>query len=219
MKNLKSALSHTRSRLYSWNYLWDYVFFSILRKRYGGIQLRVPEIVRIVHAIRSLEGCNLLVFGLGNDSPFWRDVNKSGRTVFIEDDKPWFEKITLKYPLIEAYQISYPCNITQWREVLDKPERLAIELPQNIAGDKWDVILVDGPRGNRFETYEPGRMSSIYEASRLVGADGYVFVHDAEREVENAYAAKYLGEDHLTAEVRGRSLLKVFYFPQRMPGS
>jgi len=64
-----------------------------LRNQFKGIQLQVAELLRIVHAIRSSERCNMLVFGLGNDSPFWVEVNGNGRNVFLEDFKLWFDKV------------------------------------------------------------------------------------------------------------------------------
>lgn len=195
------------------NYWRDWVLFTIFRKKYGGIQLKVPEMLRIVNAIRNSEDCRLLVFGMGYDSPFWSRINRHGSTIFLEDYEPWFDRISLKYPELEAYLVSYPCNMTQWKEVIDQPERLAIVLPEKVKNEKFDVILVDGPRGHRYTEDQPGRMSSIFMASRLVGRNGYVFVHDAEREVERTYSSKYLGEDSLVEEIRGRALLRVFHFP------
>jgi len=195
------------------NYWRDWVVFTIFRKKYGGIQLKVPELLRIVNAIRNYEDCRLLVFGMGYDSPFWSRINSHGSTLFLEDYEPWFDKISLKYPDLEAYLVSYPCNMTQWQEVIDQPDRLTILLPEKFENAKFDVILVDGPRGHRVTEDQPGRMSSIFMASRLVGPNGYVFVHDAEREVERTYSSKYLGEDRLVEEIRGRALLRVFHFP------
>ncbi|MBA7534686.1 hypothetical protein ES705_26935 [subsurface metagenome] len=211
---LESFIQKIRSRLYCWYYWKDYFEVLRLRKQYEGIQLKAAELLRIVHIIRKFNHCRLLVFGLENDSPFWGEVNKNGRNVFLEDYEPWFDKITNEFPMIEAYLVSYPCNITQWKEVLNKPERLAMNLPQEIVNDRWDVIFVDGPRGHRYTQDLPGRMSSIYMASRLVDQAGYVFAHDAERVIEDAYSTKYLGEDHLVANVRGRSLMKIFHFPE-----
>jgi hypothetical protein len=51
-------------------------------------------------------------------------------------------------------------------------------------------------------------MSSIYEAARLVAPGGVVFVHDVEREVENAYVERYLGEATCVVDVRGRAVLR-----------
>jgi hypothetical protein len=58
----------------------------------------------------------------------------------------------------------------------------------------------------------PGRMKSIYTASRLVAAGGHVFVHDCERPAEQAFAARYLGDDRLVVEVKGRAILRGYRF-------
>lgn len=185
-----------------------------LRRKTGGIQLRPAEIIKIAHAVRKFDHCKMLVFGLGNDSPFWCEINRKGQTVFLEDFQPWFDKITGENPNIEAYSVSYTGNITQWRSFINSPAQLKIELPREVSGNTWDVILVDGPRGHKFSEDIPGRMSSIYTASQLVGKNSYVFVHDAERRVEQAYAKKYLGAEHFVEKVRGRAMLHIYHFPQ-----
>lgn len=183
-----------------------------LRKAYEGIQLKPVELMKIRRAISEFASCRMLVFGLGHDSPFWCRVNNRGRTVFLEDLEPWYRQICSRYPDIEAYVVPYPNNITQWEELLDRPERLAMDLPPQVSRASWDVILVDGPRAQKYAAETPGRMSSIYEASRLVEKNGYVFVHDAQRTVENAYSWRYLGRQHFQEKVRGRALLLVFRF-------
>ena len=209
---IESFLLKVKAASFSLFHLKDLTRVNKLRRAHEGIQLKPAEIIQIIHAIESFETCNMLVFGLGNDSPFWCEANRQGRTVFLEDFQPWFNKITGKYPDIEAYPISYPCNITQWKELLDQPEHLAMNLPAEVSGSKWDVILVDGPRGHKYSEEIPGRMSSIYEASRLVGNKGYVFVHDAQRTVENAYSRHFLGQQHFVEKVRGRALLLIYRF-------
>jgi len=207
----ETFLLKVKAVFYSLFHLQDLFRVVKLRNVHEGIQLRSAELIKIFHAIEEFEQCNMLVFGLGNDSPFWRSANGKGRTVFLEDFKPWYDKITAKYPDIEAYPVSYPCNITQWKEVLDQPEQLAMDLPAEITGHQWDVILVDGPRGHKYSAEIPGRMSSIYTSSQLVGKYGSVFVHDAQRTVENAYAQHYLGK-HFIEKVRGRALLQIYRF-------
>lgn len=183
-----------------------------LRNQHSGIQLRPAELIKVFNAINEFEHCRMLVFGLGNDSPFWCDANENGRTTFLEDYQPWYDKITKKYPDIEAYPVTYPNSISRWKELLDQPEQLVLDLPDEITNQSWDVILVDGPRGNNFFEETPGRMSSIYTASQLVGEKGYVFVHDAERTVENTYAQHYLGREHFIEKVRGRATLLIYRF-------
>jgi hypothetical protein len=188
---------------------------SVVRKLLGqfeGVQLKPSEMIKIFHAIDQFDKCNMLVFGLGNDSPFWCRANSNGRTVFLEDFQPWFDKITAMHPEIEAYPVTYHCNITQWRELMAQPEKMELKLPEEIPLHHWDVILVDGPRGHKYSEEIPGRMSSIYNASRLVGKNGYVFVHDAQRIVENTYSRHFLGDNHLIEKVRGRALMLIYRF-------
>jgi len=201
-----------KAGLYSLLHLKGVLQIRKVKKEHKGIQLKMAELLKIIHAIEEFEACRLLIFGLGNDSSFWNAVNKKGRTLFLEDYEPWFEKITHEHPELEAHKISYPGNITQWQELMDKPEKLEIELPSGIANQEWDVILVDGPRGHNLMPETPGRMSSIYMASKLHAKGGYVFVHDAERFIESGYAEKYLGKDHLVGKVRGRALLLIYHF-------
>ena len=209
---IESLLLKGKALVFTLLHLQDLLRVLKLRSQHEGIQLKPAELIKIIQAIRQFSQCKMLVFGLGNDSPFWCSANGEGRTVFLEDFPPWYDKITAKYPDIEAYRISYPCNITQWEEVLDQPEQLELELPGEITGHPWDVILVDGPRGHKYASEIPGRMSSIYTASRLVGKKGYVFVHDAQRTVEKTYAQHYLGRNRFIEKVRGRALLLIYRF-------
>lgn len=209
---IESFLLKVKAVSYSLFHLRDLFRIIKMQRVHEGMQLRPAETIKIVHAVASFEKCNMLVFGMGNDSPFWYDVNSKGRTVFLEDFQPWHDKISAKYPDLEAYPVSYPCNITQWKELLDKPGQLAIDLPEEVSGQPWDVILVDGPRGHKYSAEIPGRMSSIYTASQLIGKHGYVFVHDAQRTVEHTYALHYLGKKHFIEKVRGRALLLIFRF-------
>lgn len=211
---VESFLLKVKAVAYSLLNLKDLFRVIRLRNHYGGIQLRPAEIIKIVHATRKFEHCNMLIFGLGNDSPFWCEINSKGRTVFLEDFQPWYDKITGKFPEIEAYPVAFPCNITQWQEVLEQPERLEVDLPKEVSQTSWDVILVDGPRGHQYSEKIPGRMSSIYISSRLVGKGGYIFVHDAERRVEKTYAAKYLSEADHVEKVRGRAFMLIHRFPR-----
>ncbi len=181
-----------------------------LKSKYEGIQLEKKELGLIIEAIENVINCNLLVFGLGNDTGMWMEINKNGRTAFIEDHKAWFENITAKFPASEAYHVTYPNNITQWRETIDVPEKLELELPMQITTTEWDIILVDAPAGWQMIESHPGRMSSIYMAKKLIKKGGIIFVHDCEREVEDAYTHRYLKEENLVTSVFGRALLKMY---------
>src|SRR5580698_9796876 len=160
-------------------------FANVVRERARlGIQMHANELFFIARTIKP--PMNFLVFGMGSDSPFWSSLNRRGRTVFIEDQPEWFDKIKLQHPSLDAY----------------------------LRETAWDVVLVDGPAG--YENGTPGRMKSIYEASRLVKPHGRIFLHDQEREVEREYADRYLLRQNIVAEVTGRALLRHYrYQPAR----
>jgi glucuronoxylan 4-O-methyltransferase len=85
-----------------------------------------------------------------------------------------------------------------------------MDLPVELGSRRWDVILVDGPAG--YDDTQPGRMKSIYAASRLVAAGGRVFVHDCDRPAERAFTSRYLGDDRLFVEAKGRATLRGYTF-------
>jgi hypothetical protein len=168
------------------------------------IQMYAHEVFLIARALKP--PMNFLVFGMGNDSPFWSKVNRRGRTVFIEDHAEWFNRIKQEHPSLEAYLVDYGTKLKEGMQLIDRPERLAMDLPQDIRRTEWNAILVDGPAG--YEDGTPGRMKSIYEASRLIKPGGSIFVHDQERAVETAYSDRYLSRGTVIAETTGRALLR-----------
>jgi uncharacterized protein (TIGR01627 family) len=181
-----------------------------LMQEYPGMQFHSSEVQAVFQAIVRADNCKLLVFGLGNDSKLWSRLNSGGRTVFIEDDPGWHKTISQRHPELESYLAVYPNNITEWRRLIDKPDQLRLELPKSINETSWDVILVDAPAGYDATAFLPGRMSSIYMASKLIRPGGEVFVHDAQREVESAYCERYLGVNNFFASTKGRAWLQAY---------
>ncbi len=177
-------------------------FNIALMKRLNGILLSTEQLKIIAAIVRRKTPCNFLVFGLGNDSLFWSGLNRDGVTVFIEDNKDWFEKITGRSKAIKAFRIHYDTQRKDWRTFLEDTSLLNTTLPDNVEKEKWDIILVDGPSG--WKDHQPGRMKSIFLASRLIGKSGDIFVHDCDREVEDAFCGKFLGKDNLQMENRSR---------------
>lgn len=163
------------------------------------IQLNSDELRSVLNVLYSCpENCNFLVFGAGYDSILWHRLNKNGRTVFLESDLSWQEKITNKYKEIECLSVTYKTKRSQWKELLNN-NCPPLNLPTSISDSKWDLILVDGPPGH-FD-HEPGRMQSIFMASKLIKKGGSVFIHDIHRQVEKAYANQYFKEEHLVGRV------------------
>ena len=81
-----------------------------------------------------------------------------------------------------------------------------MRLPEQVTQSRWDVILVDGPAGYTDEN--PGRMQSIYTASKLIKKGGYVFVHDCHRKVEQVYSDKYLLRKNFVPHILINSTLR-----------
>ena len=148
--------------------------------QYPGIILKPGEILLIARSILELPQCNLLVFGVGNDTPLWIEINSKGRTVFLENSSEWLQKIMESCPAAESYLVTYNTKLSEWEQLIDDNARLAIDLPPQITSTQWDVILVDGPSGDlasykkQYGIEPPGRMSSIYMSSLLIRKGGYV---------------------------------------------
>lgn len=190
---------------------------KMLEKEFGlkdgvcaDIQLTPIEIRTIINEIQRKPNCSLLVFGCGNDSLLWEKVNAGGTTVFVEDNPEWAAKTLAQLDRSGVHVVNYNSRQADWREWLDCPSRLQMDLPAEVRSRRWDIILVDGPAGENGE--RPGRMKSIYAASGLVAGGGLVFVHDCDRPAEDAFASRYLGAHRLAVEVSGRALLRGYAF-------
>jgi len=184
------------------------------KKKNPGTQLQNQELFLIAKVVARYLKPDILIFGLGYDAPLYGSINTKGRTVFLEDDKEWFNKITQLCPSIEAYLITYPTKISQWKILLGKNSELELKLPDSVTSTTWDIILVDAPCGaydwhmQKYGIEPPGRMASIYTASRLIRKGGDVFVHDCDRLVEQAYSDRYLSNNNLKKQVKGRAILR-----------
>lgn len=175
------------------------------RKRLD-IQMHTSELFEITSVIKP--PANFLIFGLGNDSIFWFKLNKGGRTVFIENDKKWFDQIRKHHSFLEAYLVNFKTRCKEWKTLINHPKKLNLKLPNNILNTQWDYILVDGPTGYNDKT--AGRMKSIYMASKLIKNCGDIFVHDVDREIEKEYCKKFLLEKNCISITRGRAFLNYY---------
>jgi hypothetical protein len=185
-----------------------------LRARRPSIQLHTNEIFTIYRAIRCHPECRLLVFGTGHDTPLWVELNPRGRTAFLEDNHDWIEHARRACPGVEVHPVTYRTVLSEWPQVQKDLAAAELELPGEVSGTPWDVILVDAPSGDLRSFWRehhrepPGRASSIQAAAHLVRPGGDIFIHDCERESEDALSRVFFQNRELVGEVRGRALLR-----------
>jgi len=160
--------------------------------RNDGIKITPLQLLLICDELEKIKPCNLLVFGTGHDSKFWATTNRGGRTVFLENIHEWIDKTRESVGNAEIYKVDYKTKLTQWGELLNNHEKLEMDLHESVSDTKWDIIIIDSPKGNA--DVDPGRMQSIYMASKLRSDDCHIYVHDTHREVESTYCHAYLGE-------------------------
>lgn len=152
-------------------------------------QLREDEYLAVAEEVIARgRHSSFLVFGCGNDSPFW--LSLSPGAVFLEHDKRWAAKTKEACPAASIVPVRYTTTLSEARLIIADPSRLEMALPDAVRAMRWDVIFVDSPPG--YGT-QPGRMQAIYEASRLAAPDACVFVHDVHRDVEDLYSRTFLG--------------------------
>ena len=160
------------------------------------------EEYKLVHAVLQRRSpCHLLVFGVGRDSALWLSTNLGGRTLFLEDVPEWADFARREVPDIVVRDVDYGLTKRFMWPLLRKIDGSLYMrgLPDDVLSTRWDVILVDAPRGTRW--YRPGRMKSIYTASvlgRQSRAD--VFVHDCHRTVEREASDQFLRPERLVEQ-------------------
>ncbi len=158
-------------------------------------QMSFDEYVYIYELIKSKSGCNLLIFGLGRDSELWLDVNKNGKTIFLEDNTEWINTVNIQMKNlnkeIDIRHIRYSNLGYDADRLLTEYEsgqnNLNLDLTYDILDTNWDIIIVDAPAGYGDDV--PCRMKSIYESYNLSNGrvDVDVIVHDAQRRIEKMY--------------------------------
>lgn len=130
---------------------WADVVWDMTHGKYGRLpQMSTAHVAVVAASVRSAQyhngrRPNLLVFGVGYDSVGWSMANSEGRTVFLEDNDEWMQKVAASYPQLQISKVSYKGELRSSETFLDKP--LLMQLPADVTDSCWDTILVDGPMG------------------------------------------------------------------------
>lgn len=152
------------------------------------------EYLYLAKLIKNNAPCNLLVFGVGHDSDLWVKLNNNGKTIFLEHDDTWIDIISKKINRSLILNVKYTTRRRQWRwllfaSIFGLTKKLRLTLPEKIDLTDWDIIFVDAPQGD--SPISPGRMQSIYTASKL--SYSHILVHDCDRVVEKKACDIFIG--------------------------
>ena len=177
--------------------IFDYVkFINNMKKQKKGLMSK-KQYLTIAKKLSKSSPCNLLVFGLGEDSYLWSKINNNGITIFLEDSIEWITSIN--DGTLDVEHVIYQTLVENQKEIGYDVEKLEILLPNRVTDLAYDFIIVDAPLGHQpprpFKG--PGRMSSIYMAFKLLKRGGVVVIDDMGRPIEKQYAFHYFGEDNL----------------------
>ncbi|XP_074580663.1 protein IRX15-LIKE-like [Curcuma longa] len=180
-------------------------------------KMNEEDLRAVAGVLRRRAPCNLLVFGIGHETPLWRALNYGGRTVFVDESEYLVGQAEGRNLGLEAYDVAFTTTVRGTPELLAAARRqrrgdcrpvqnllysdcrLAVNnLPNQLYGVAWGVILVDGPQGQAPEA--PGRASSIFTAAvmaRSASCQVDVLVHDYDREVERVSSGEFLCPENL----------------------
>ncbi|KAM0906994.1 hypothetical protein ACQ4PT_016406 [Festuca glaucescens] len=109
------------------------------------------DVRAIASVLRRRAPCNLLVFGLGAETPLWRALNHGGRTVFLDENPFYVAHMEGAHgPGLEAYDVAYATAVRELPDLLDaaRASRRAECRPvQNLLFSECRLAITDLPNG------------------------------------------------------------------------
>uniref|UniRef100_A0A1J3IY86 Protein IRX15-LIKE n=1 Tax=Noccaea caerulescens TaxID=107243 RepID=A0A1J3IY86_NOCCA len=184
--------------------------------------LTEKELTLLSDTVTCRSPCNVLVFGLAAQYLMLSSINTRGITVILDDEPAKivtpkaevnpnntriyslkYHQMEVKntYNLLRHARANPACapNMNNLHQGSSDCKLELRDLPQEVHSIKWDVIVVDGPRGDDLEA--PGRMGSIYTAAVLArkgssNSTTDVFVHDVHRTAEKWLSWEFLCQEN-----------------------
>lgn len=181
-----------------------------LRNRYifrayrdvSGCLLGTRELVKLSKYF--VKAKHSLVFGVGGDAAMWFNLSRrvGASIMFLEDDAQWIKRCKESSKALPVAKVEYSTRKKDWELYSAgsaRPPELQIPGPYK---DDYDFIFVDGPRSYSDEC--PGRMQSLYMASKLIADNGIVAVDDYDRYIERTLVRAYLTDYKITDSVNDK---------------
>ncbi|XP_047325190.1 glucuronoxylan 4-O-methyltransferase 1 [Impatiens glandulifera] len=176
------------------------------------------ELNLLSNLISNKSPCNLLFFGLEPEYINMSLINKAGINYFLDDHPSKMEKLNTSSINALFYKVEYERAAREAFELLkyarESPDcrpggwnkcKLAMRrLPEAVMEKNWDIVVVDGPDGDREDA--PGRMEAIYTAGLIArsgkkekGQSTDILIHDKDRMIEKWFAWEFLCDDNLVS--------------------
>jgi len=156
----------------------------------------------INYLVNKNKNCNFLLFGDIDLYENIKTINNLGNIVLITDSKKDFNN----NPCI--IHVDYNTKCKDWDKLLHDTEKLNLNLPDIVKNINWDIIFIAGPKG--YDRKCPGRMKSIYNASRFIGRGTNVIILDSHRKIEKIYTEIYI-EKHFVSKKYIGSIMSWYY--------
>ncbi|KAG0489249.1 hypothetical protein HPP92_008060 [Vanilla planifolia] len=179
-----------------------------------------PKELRLVsRVIRSKPNGNLLFFGINPQLLALAEADGVRTAIFLEDDPERIRRFRpQRHRGTTVHRVSYREEAHRAYELLrhgredagcrrrvlgrDASSRCRLrlnDLPREVYDKSWDVVVVDGPRGDRPEA--PGRMAAIYTAAAMAWTrnETDVLVHDVDRTIEKWFSWEFLCHENLVS--------------------
>jgi len=193
---------------------------------FGGME--EEQYFRLMTYVREHAPQRLLVWGVGFDSVLLAKLNRHGQTVFLEPSEGWAQTVracTSDLQIVVFDQALLQTSVLAYPSFMSSPHRAdSVDLLRERRC--WDTVFIDSPPGISADS--AGRAVPIYTAwvdlqqclddgDYLPDAEIAVFVHDSERELEDAVSIGFFTSARLVWTAGQEKKLSQFAIKHEFP--